>query len=35
MDVKTTFLSGDLKEEIYMYQPEGFATEGKVKLYAS
>jgi hypothetical protein len=24
MDVKTTFLYGDLKEEVYMEQPEGF-----------
>ena len=24
MDVKTTFLSGFLKEELYMMQPEGF-----------
>ncbi|XP_075497457.1 acyl carrier protein 1, chloroplastic-like [Primulina tabacum] len=25
MDVKTAFLNGDIKEEIYMSQPEGFA----------
>jgi len=25
MDVKTSFLHGDLEEEIYMKQPEGFA----------
>ena len=24
MDVKSSFLHGDLKEEIYMKQPEGF-----------
>eukprot|EP00253_Pinus_taeda_P015319 PITA_15319 len=29
MDVKTTFLHGDVKEEIYMKQPEGFAVKGK------
>eukprot|EP00253_Pinus_taeda_P035248 PITA_35248 len=29
MDVKTTFLHGDLEEEIYMKQPEGFAVKGK------
>eukprot|EP00253_Pinus_taeda_P013864 PITA_13864 len=28
MDVKTTFLRGDLEEEIYMKQPEGFRGEG-------
>ena len=32
MDVKTTFLHGDLEEEIYMKQPEGFAVKGKKKL---
>ena len=24
MDVKTSFINGDLKEEVYMEQPEGF-----------
>eukprot|EP00253_Pinus_taeda_P036371 PITA_36371 len=35
MDAKTTFLHGDLEEEIYMKQPEGFAVKGKKELYAS
>ncbi|KAL6335669.1 hypothetical protein AAG906_032854 [Vitis piasezkii] len=29
MDVKTTFLNGDLSEEAYMSQPEGFKENGK------
>ena len=29
LDVKTTFLHGDLEEEIYMQQPEGFVKRGK------
>ena len=29
MDVKSTFLNGDLREEIYLVQPEGFVKHGK------
>ena len=29
LDVKTVFLHGDLKEEVYVSQPEGFVTNGK------
>ena len=32
LDVKTTFLHGDLHDEIYMQQPEGFIEKGKEKL---
>jgi hypothetical protein len=32
MDVKTTFLHGDLEEEIYMKQPEGFVVKGNKEL---
>jgi len=28
MDVKTAFLSGDLKENVFMSQPEGFVVKG-------
>ncbi len=29
MDVKTTFLNGDLEENIYIDHPEGFVQEGQ------
>ncbi len=31
MDVKTVFLNGELQEEIYMEQPEGFVVPGQEK----
>jgi hypothetical protein len=32
MDVKTTFLHGDMEEEIYMKHLEGFSVKGKKEL---
>lgn len=32
MDVKTAFLNGELKDEVYMKQPEGFITPGQEHL---
>jgi hypothetical protein len=32
LDMKIAFLHGDLEEEIYMEQPEGFTTRGKEHL---
>ena len=29
MDVKTVFLNGELDEEIYMKQPDGFVPDGQ------
>jgi hypothetical protein len=31
IDVKTTFLNGDLYENVYMAQPKDFIIEGKIK----
>ena len=32
MDVITAFLTGEIAEEIYMNQPEGFVVQGKEQL---
>ena len=32
LDVKTTFLHGDLDEEIYMEQPGGFTRQGTLSV---
>ena len=32
LDVKTTFLHGDLEEDIYMWQPQGYEFKGKDNL---
>jgi hypothetical protein len=29
MDVKSSFLNGDIKEDVYVDQPKGFVREGR------
>ena len=33
MDVKTTFLNGELEEEVYMIQLEGFTSTNELKVF--
>jgi len=33
MDVKTSFLHGNLPEDVYMIQPEGFGDPREIKKY--
>ena len=34
LDVKTSFLHGDLEEDIYMKQPQGYEVKGKENFIA-
>ena len=33
LDMKTTFFHGDLEENLYMIQPEGFTVQGQENLF--